>query len=348
MATQTGYRFIDEVRVEARSGAGGSGLVSFRREKFVPKGGPSGGNGGRGGQVVFVATGNRNTLHHLRFSPHIRARRGRDGGPNRRTGARGEDAVVEVPVGTLIKDIESERVLADLSEDGARYVALEGGHGGRGNASFTSSTHRAPDFATSGGEARESTFQLELKLLADVGLVGLPNAGKSTLVRRLSAARPRVAAYPFTTLEPSLGVVQVPGGWETFVVADIPGLVEGVAEGAGLGHQFLRHVERCAVLLHALSLDPVEADIHGDVLHRHDAINAELARFEPALAKRPQIVLLSKSDLVPPQDAEALRVDLEARGLRVFVGSAATGEGLDPLIFALHQAVERVRQEAQA
>ncbi|MCO4769532.1 MAG: GTPase ObgE [Deltaproteobacteria bacterium] len=336
-------RFIDEVRIEASSGAGGPGLVAFRREKFITNGGPWGGDGGRGGDVVFVATRSKNTLSHVRYKQHVKAKNGTPGGSALRTGRGGEDAVVVVPVGTLIKDLRTGEVLADLSEHDMRVVVLKGGKGGMGNARFKTSTRRAPDFAQQGlpGESRELT--LELKLLADVGLLGFPNAGKSTLISRLSEAKPKIAAYPFTTLRPSLGVVRVPGTYDSFVMADIPGLVEGAAEGVGLGHQFLRHVERCALLLHLLSLDPLEDDMHGDPMKRFATINAELERFDPALARRPQVIFLSKADLVSESKIDEVREAFEGAGHSVFVGSSVTGAGLDPLTYELASHVKKAR-----
>ncbi len=331
--------FIDEVRVFARSGAGGTGMVSFRREKFVHKGGPSGGDGGRGGDVVFVATTGRTTLLHLRYHPHLRAKPGVNGRSSNKHGARGADKVVEVPVGTVISTLAGER-LADLDADGARFVAVEGGIGGKGNARFATSTRQAPDFALPPGPAVEVELRLELKLLADVGLLGFPNAGKSTLISRLSGAKPKVAAYPFTTLTPKLGVVQVPGEYRTFVMADIPGLIEGASEGAGLGLQFLRHVERCSVLLHLVSLDPMEDDIHGDAEARFDKINAELRKFDPGLAERPQVVLLSKMDLAEPGRLRAATAVFEARGLPTFAASSVTGRGLDRVVHAVAAAID--------
>ena len=337
--------FIDEVRVFARSGAGGDGMVSFRREKFVHKGGPSGGDGGRGGDVVFVATRSQNTLLHLRYHPHLRAKPGVSGRSRNMHGARGDDKIVEVPVGTIVADTQGRR-LADLDEEGARYVALEGGIGGKGNARFATSTRQAPDFAWPPGPAVEKEFALELKLLADVGLLGFPNAGKSTLISRLSAAKPKVAAYPFTTISPKLGVVQIPGEYRNFVMADIPGLIEGASDGAGLGHRFLRHVERCGLLLHLVSLDPLEDEIHGDSIVRFDKINAELRKFDPDLAERTQVVLLSKTDLATPERLQTTRTAFEARNLKVLEGSAVTGQGLDAVIFACVAALDAAEPSA--
>ncbi len=334
MAARGGTRFIDEVRVNASSGAGGDGRAAFRREKFVPHGGPNGGDGGRGGHVIFEADAGLNTLHKLRFTPIIKARRGGNGGLNRKNGRAGEDRIVKVPPGTVIKAADGA-VVAELIEPGEQAIVLKGGDGGRGNVHFKSSTNRAPLRAEPGGASETALLYLELKLLADVGLLGFPNAGKSTLISRLSAAKPRVAAYPFTTLEPSLGVVSVPGSYQTFVMADIPGLIEGAADGTGLGHQFLRHVERCRVLLHLVSLDPVEDDQHGDVLERFAKINHELERYDPFLAQRPQLVLLSKSDLVDEAAVEQARALFTSQGHDVFVGSAVTGQGLNDLVYVL-------------
>jgi GTP-binding protein len=336
-------RFIDEVRIEASSGAGGPGLACFRKEKFVHQGGPWGGDGGRGGDVVFVATRDRNTLLHVRYKQIVKGGDGESGGPAARTGRGGKDAIVEVPVGTLVRDLKTGEVLVDLDEDGARAVVLQGGKGGLGNIHFKTATRQAPDYAQPGlpGEHRE--LVLELKLLADVGLLGFPNAGKSTLISRLSEAKPKVAAYPFTTLTPSLGVVKVPGTYDSFVMADIPGLIEGAAEGAGLGLQFLRHVERCALLVHLVSLDPLEDSIHGAPEQRFATINAELQRFDPALAQRPQVILLSKADLVSSDVVDDVRGRFEQSGYTVLAGSAVTGAGLDPLVFELAGRVRAAR-----
>jgi GTP-binding protein len=319
----------------------------FRREKFVPRGGPNGGDGGRGGHVVFEADGDLNTLFSLRFKPIVKAKPGQRGGRNNCTGRAGEDLVIRVPVGTTIKDHASSVVLADLDEHGDRVVILEGGRGGRGNARFKTSRNRAPTQAEPGGPAKTLELQLELKLLADVGLLGFPNAGKSTLISRMSAAKPKVAAYPFTTLEPSLGVVAVPGTYRSFVAADIPGLIEGAADGAGLGHRFLRHVERCAVLLHLLSLDPLEDETNGAPIERYDKINSELARYDSQLAGRPQVVMLSKLDLAPEGRVEELRREFEAQGCEVFAASSVTGAGIDKLIHALARAVDRAKMEGK-
>jgi GTP-binding protein len=333
--------FIDEAVVSVSAGAGGDGCVAWRREKYVPRGGPAGGDGGKGGDVVFVADPALATLRDQKYQPEIRAERGGSGGGNQRTGADGPDAVVRVPVGTVLRDADAAEdapALADLAEAGARYVAARGGRGGRGNARFATPTRQTPDFATPGeaGEARR--IRLSLKLLADVGLVGLPNAGKSTLLRRISAAKPRVADYPFTTLFPHLGVAAF--GERRFVVADIPGLIEGASEGVGLGDRFLRHVERTRVLVHLLDgaalLDPSR-----DLLAEYGVIRRELAAYDPALAQRREIVFLNKSDLMPDRTrAEPVVKELELRGCRVLLGSGATGAGVPELVRAMALALE--------
>ncbi len=341
--------FIDEATLLAVAGAGGDGVVSFRREKFVPRGGPDGGDGGRGGDVVLVADRNLATLRDRRWKPEVRAERGSDGAKNDRTGANGADAVVRVPVGTLVLDATADpnaEPLADLVEDGQRFVVARGGRGGRGNARFTTPTRQAPDFATPGkrGEAREVV--LSLKLLADVGLLGLPNAGKSTLLARLSAARPRVASYPFTTLVPNLGVMEL--GDRRFVVADVPGLIEGASRGVGLGDRFLRHVERTRVLVHLL--DAGNALIEGrDVLAEYEAIRSELGAYDPALLDRSELVALNKVDLVPAPERQRLddaEAKLRARGRSVHRISGATGEGVAELMQAIGSALADVEAEA--
>ena len=288
-----------------------------------------------------------NTLHPLRFKPIIKAKPGEHGGRNNRTGRGGADLVVKVPVGTTIKDGKSGKLLGELAVDGEQQVILKGGNGGLGNAKFSTSTNRAPTRSEPGGPGESRELLIELKLLADVGLLGFPNAGKSTLISRLSAAKPKVAAYPFTTLEPSLGVVAVPGSYHSFVVADIPGLIEGAAEGAGLGHRFLRHVERCRLLLHLLSLDPYEDENNGSPRERFDKINSELRRYDPELAGRPQVVLLSKLDLVGQDRVDEICSEFESLGHVVLSASAVTGQGIDPLIFALADSLKKVRAEEE-
>jgi GTP-binding protein len=318
--------FFDEARIHVKAGDGGNGAVSFRREKYVPRGGPDGGRGGDGGDVVLEVDPQLNTLVHFQKQVHFKAGQGVHGRGKNQTGARGEDVVVTVPPGTVVRDADSGQVLADLVEAGQRVIVAQGGQGGRGNISFASSTNQAPRLAERGLPGQELWLRLELKLLADVGLVGMPNAGKSTLLAAVSAARPKIADYPFTTLQPSLGVVALDEG-SSFVMADLPGLIEGAHAGAGLGHQFLRHVERTRLLIHLLD---GAAD---DPLGHFDQINQELALFNPALAERPQVVVLNKLDLPDarsrwPQVEAAMR----ARKLPAYAISAATGEGVRQLM----------------
>jgi len=320
--------FLDEVRLLVTAGDGGRGCVSFRREKFVPRGGPDGGDGGRGGSVILRATAHYATLAHLYHKNQVKARRGEHGRGSNQTGASGADAVVEVPCGTLVKDLDSGELLADLVDDGAEHVAARGGRGGRGNQHFATPTRQAPRFAEPGGEGETRSLQLELKLLADVGLVGLPNAGKSTLLSRISAARPKIADYPFTTLAPHLGVVARDGGERSLVVADIPGLIEGAHAGAGLGHRFLRHVERCRVLLHLVDLsgdEPLAAQI--------EVIRAELRLHDATLLDRKMVLVGTKLDAVT--DA-ARTAELREAAAALEVGSVAisavSGAGLDEML----------------
>ena len=325
-------KFVDEVTITVRSGAGGAGAVSFRREAYVPRGGPDGGDGGRGGDVILGADAGKSTLLDLQYQQRYSAADGERGKGGEAAGRGAPDLVVHVPVGTLVRHPDDGAVLADLDTPGARWVAARGGRGGKGNAHFKSSVRQAPRFAQPGEPGEERRLRLELRLLADVGLVGFPNAGKSTLIAAVSAARPKIADYPFTTLVPHLGVVRV-GADRSFVVADIPGLIEGAAEGAGLGLRFLKHVERCRVLLHLVDLDEPDAET---CLRKWDAINHEVARFDPALAAKPQIAVPTKLDL--PQAAAnlpAVRAALEARGLEVVPISAATRRGLGDLTAAV-------------
>jgi GTP-binding protein len=294
-------KFVDQVRIDVKAGDGGNGAVAFRREKYVEKGGPSGGDGGNGGSVVFAANPQLTTLLDYRYQQHHQAPSGEHGMGSDMNGRAGIDLVLEVPVGTLVRDEQTGELLADLFEAGQRVVVCKGGRGGLGNMNFATSTRQTPRFAQDGTPGEHRILQLELKLLADVGLLGFPNAGKSTLISRISRARPKVADYPFTTLVPNLGVVQYKDGL-SFVVADIPGLIEGASEGVGLGLQFLRHVERCRVLVHLLDLSAV---VEGrDPLHDFDVLNHELAKYSAALAMRPQVVVANKLDL--PYAREAL------------------------------------------
>jgi GTP-binding protein len=324
--------FHDKARIHVAAGRGGDGSIHFRREKFVPKGGPDGGDGGDGGDVVLVAEQRRRDLSGFRPNQRLRGGRGGAGGGRLSNGARGEDALLDVPVGTQVLD-EEERLVADLAHPGARVVVAHGGTGGRGNKRFASPTRRTPRFAEIGLPGEEGMFELRLKLLADAALVGLPNAGKSSLLTRISNARPKVADYPFTTLSPVLGTVEAPDGRQ-LVVADVPGLIEGASEGAGLGHEFLAHLERARLLLHVIDAAEDDAD------ERWHTIDAELAAYGAGLDERPQVVVLNKIDLRP--DPPAFGIEDE-RIVRVFRVSAATGAGIDALRLALF---ELVPQEA--
>lgn len=329
-------KFVDQVQIHVKAGDGGDGAVAFRREKFVPKGGPSGGSGGNGGSVVFEADAQLTTLLDFRYQRRLRAERGEHGMGSDCDGRKGEDLILRVPAGTLILDGESGELLCDLAEDGARWVAAQGGRGGLGNMHFATPTRQAPDFAQPGKPGEERELTLELKLLADVGLLGYPNAGKSTLISVISRARPKIADYPFTTLVPNLGVVAYKDH-RSFVVADIPGLIEGASEGIGLGHQFLRHVERCKVLVHVLDAYAPDLDPERDLEKDWEIINRELARYSEELAGRPQIVAINKIDMPGAQeraDAFAALLREEHPDLEVLTISAITKRGLEPLLDA--------------
>ena len=322
-------RFIDEAKIYVNSGDGGKGCVSFRREKHISRGGPNGGDGGKGGDVVVIASKSHRTLLDLKFRQHHTAKRGGQGGSNNKTGRSSPDVEVVVPVGTIVKDIETGEVLADLTTDGQRCVVAGGGIGGRGNARFATSTNRAPRYAQEGEKGEERHIGLELKLLADVGIVGLPNAGKSTFISRVSAARPKIADYPFTTLTPNLGVVRY-GDFDTFVIADIPGLIKGAHEGQGLGTKFLRHIERTMLLLHLID---ISIDSHSSNWEDFNSINNELTLFSPLLAEKPQIVALNKIDLSVASDEVKKQINIfKKHGIKLFPVSAVTGEGVDTLI----------------
>jgi len=316
--------FIDEVDLVAIAGRGGDGCASFRREKFVPKGGPSGGDGGDGGSVFVVADASLNTLQHLAGHHHWRAKSGEPGRGKTCHGKDGDDVEIRVPVGTMIFDADLNLPLRDLVEDGQRLCVAEGGKGGRGNVWFKTPVHQAPREAEQGTPGTQRRLHLELKLIADAGLLGKPNAGKSTLLSRLSAARPKIAAYPFTTLTPVLGIVELPDH-RRFVMADIPGLIEGAHAGAGLGHEFLRHVERTRLLVHILDVAPLE----GDPVEDYKIIRAELAKYSPRLAEKPEIVVANKMDLTDAQ--ENLRRLKDELGLTVHPISAVTGKGIEVL-----------------
>ncbi len=333
--------FIDRAKIRIQGGHGGNGVTAFRREKFVPRGGPSGGDGGRGGDVWMVADESRNTLLHLRYNPLHIAGRGLHGEGSNRSGKEGSDATVRVPVGTQVFDPQKNELLFDFEADGQRWLAARGGRGGFGNAHFATSTNRAPRYHQEGSEGEEFELQLELKLLADVGLVGFPNAGKSTFISTVSAAKPKIADYPFTTLEPHLGVVDL-GDFRTFVIADIPGLIEGAHEGHGLGDRFLRHVERTSLLLHLVDVSSSGRDPVSD----YEIINHELSAYDARLADREQIVVATKIDaLDEPARVESLRGRAEQDGRRFFAISAVTGEGVRELIRHVASQVEKQRKQ---
>ena len=336
--------FIDRAKIHVQGGDGGNGVTAFRREKFVPRGGPSGGDGGRGGDVILVADASLNTLLHLRYNPSHIAPRGLHGEGSNRSGRTGEDLIVRVPVGTQIFDATTGDLLHDLSHDGNRWLAARGGRGGFGNAHFTTSTNRAPRYHQTGSKGEELDLQLELKLLADVGLVGFPNAGKSTFISTVSAARPKIADYPFTTLEPNLGVVDL-GDFRTFVIADIPGLIEGAHTGAGLGDRFLRHIERTKLLLHLVDVSSVSGR---ETVSDYETVNHELASYNEDLATRPQFVVATKIDaLDEPQRLESLKQRAMADNKPFFAISSATGEGVRELVNAMGAKLEELNAESK-
>lgn len=329
--------FIDRARIYVEAGNGGDGMSSFRREKFVEKGGPNGGNGGRGGDVILVADKNLNTLIDFRYKRKYVAKRGGQGGTKNCTGMRADNVYVKVPMGTLVRDDVTGAVMADLTEDGQEYIAAKGGRGGKGNACYVTSTNRAPTFAEKGEPGENRWLKLELKLLADVGLVGYPSVGKSSIIAQVSAARPEIAAYHFTTLSPVLGVVRIDEE-RSFVLADIPGLIEGAHEGVGLGHDFLRHVERTKVLLHIVDVAGVDGR---DPIEDFDKINNELAQYSERLARRKQLVVANKMDLPEAQENFGrLKEYVEAKGYKITKASAATGEGLRELMFQAYELLE--------
>lgn len=336
--------FIDRVKIRVQGGHGGNGVTAFRREKFVPRGGPSGGDGGRGGDVWILADSSLNTLLHLRYNPEHTAERGRHGEGSNCSGREGEDRIVRVPVGTQIFDSTSGELLQDLAADGARWLAAKGGRGGFGNSHFATSTNRAPRYHQSGGEGEELELQLELKLLADVGLVGFPNAGKSTLISTISAAKPKIADYPFTTLEPHLGVVDL-GDFRTFVVADVPGLIKGAHEGAGLGDRFLRHIERTKLLLHLVDVSSVSGR---EPVSDYLTVNHELRAYNPELANRPQIVVATKIDaLDEPARLESLRSQAASEGLPFYEISSVTNKGTKELVAAIAAKLDELTESTR-
>jgi GTP-binding protein len=335
--------FIDRAKIKIKAGDGGNGVTAFRREKFVPRGGPSGGDGGKGGNVWMVSSEGLNTLLHLRYNPEHKAERGRHGEGSNRAGKDGEDCVVEVPVGTQVFDTESGDLVFDFTEAGQRFLAAKGGKGGWGNSHFATPTRRAPKFHYDGRPGQEKELQLELKLIADVGLVGFPNAGKSTLISVISAAKPKIADYPFTTLEPNLGVVDL-GDFRTFVVADIPGLIEGASEGAGLGDRFLRHVERTKLNLHLVDVSSISGR---DPVEDYETINHELRKYSEHVADRPQIVVATKIDSLDDADRlERLRERAAADGRDFIAISAVANQGTKELVGIVARKLDEIADAA--
>ena len=336
--------FIDEARIRVKAGDGGNGCMAFRREKYVPRGGPSGGDGGRGGDVIMEASESHNTLIHFRFNPEYNAQRGRHGEGSDCTGREGEDVLLKVPVGTILFDADTGERIHDFSRPDERMIIAKGGRGGRGNARFATPVHRAPREHEQGRPGEERHFRLELKLLADVGLVGYPNVGKSTLISRISAARPKIADYPFTTLQPNLGVVAVGDAKNevSFVVADIPGLIEGAHTGAGLGTQFLRHIERTRLLVHLV--DVSDGSGRKDVVKDVDVILGELGSFGADLEEKPMIMVASKIDVANKDKVAALKRYCKKSKLKLYEISAVTGKGIEELKYAMAEEVQKFRE----
>ncbi|HJV92610.1 MAG TPA: GTPase ObgE [Azonexus sp.] len=339
-------KFIDEAKIYVKAGDGGNGAATFRREKYIPMGGPNGGDGGRGGSIYVLADRNINTLVDYRYTRKFIGKRGENGGGADQYGAGGDDIVLRVPVGTVIYNLNTEEILADLSEHDQKILIAKGGKGGLGNLHFKSSTNRAPRQKTNGEQGEEFELRLELRVLADVGLLGLPNAGKSTLIRAISSARPKVADYPFTTLHPNLGVVRV-GDEKSFVMADVPGLIEGAADGAGLGIRFLKHLQRTRILLHLVDIAPIDPD--SDPVRDAKAIVGELIKHDPELANKPRWLVLNKLDLIPEEDREAaVKNFLKAYKKATkydgpyFPIAAINGEGTKPLIYAISEALDQM------
>ncbi|MBT9519846.1 MAG: GTPase ObgE [Dechloromonas sp.] len=339
-------KFIDEAKIYVKAGDGGNGAATFRREKYIPMGGPNGGDGGRGGSIYVVADCNINTLVDYRYTRKFIGKRGENGGGADCYGAGGDDIILRMPVGTVISDLNTGEILADLDVNEKKVLIAKGGKGGLGNIHFKSSTNRAPRQKTNGDQGEEHELTLELRVLADVGLLGLPNAGKSTLIRAVSSARPKVADYPFTTLHPNLGVVRVDAE-KSFVMADVPGLIEGAADGAGLGIRFLKHLQRTRILLHLVDIAPIDPD--SDPVRDAKAIVGELLKHDPALADKPRWLVLNKLDLIPEEDREKTVKDFLKAYKKatkydgpVFPITAISGEGTKPLIYAIHEALEQM------
>ena len=335
-------RFIDEAQITVHSGNGGNGCVSFRREKFVPRGGPNGGDGGKGGDVIFVTDPNLSSLLDFRYKKIYKAKNGEDGRAKNQHGKKGEDLTIPVPMGTIIRNSNTNEIISDLKEIDQRIVIAKGGMGGKGNARFVSSTNQAPRYAEPGKEGEALDLTLELKLLADIGIIGFPNAGKSTLISKISAAKPKIADYPFTTLVPNLGVVSYDDG-KTFVIADIPGIIEGAHKGTGLGIKFLKHVERTKILLHILDISPTT---NRDPVEDYKIMNKELKAFSSELAKKRQILAINKTDLTDADIAvEKIKNHFKNKKIEVYEISAATGKGLDELIYKLAKEVENIENK---
>ncbi len=333
--------FIDHAKIQVKGGKGGNGCISFRKEKYVPRGGPDGGNGGNGGSVIFEASKSISNLNAFKFKRHFKADRGRHGMGKKMAGRDGEDFIVEVPPGTQVYDEDKVSLLADLQSEGERFIVARGGRGGRGNASFTTSTNQAPRYAEEGREGEEFSIILELKLIADVGLIGFPNAGKSTLISKISSAHPKIADYPFTTLTPHLGSVHV-GDYASFIVADIPGLIEGAHKGHGLGMRFLQHVERTRLLLHLVDMSDLAGN---DPVSNIKVINRELRRYSSALGRKPQMIVASKMDVLQDQQRmKALKKYCREKKLKLIPISSVTGEGIDDLIRTVFKRLKELNQ----
>lgn len=332
--------FVDEAKFYVKGGDGGNGCISFRREKYVPKGGPNGGDGGRGGDVVIKSTKTKNSLIDFKYRSHFKAERGMHGQGKDMHGRKGKDCIMDVPAGSIIRDAETGEVLVDLIEDNQEFAAALGGAGGLGNAHFASGANRTPRFATKGKAGEERWLKIELKLIADVGLVGLPNAGKSSILSRLSAANPKVADYPFTTLEPQLGVLKFKFH-EPYIIADIPGIIEGAHEGAGLGLSFLKHIERTRILLHIVD---ISAESHR---RDYEVIEKELSTYKEDLARRVKIIVLNKTDLVDPDMTSEIALSFQNLGLKTLTVSAVTGEGIEHLKSELAETLDTIKTSAE-